>query len=287
VISSAACLTTWLPCSACGCSAGYGWSGSSASCGSGKTTNPDEAQGCACAAPVSLAPEHGTDWILTGHHDAERPLLCNGLSPTITASCTTLAAVCSHTCDSCTAAQIAAAAQDAQAHSVVLGPTAFFRHTGYYLKQIDPSNQLGLATAHLYVMIINTNLGAANTAQSTAMAADFAWIASVGGRVYVLGHHPNVMQNPALIPAQFRQLVLGTFAGHVHYARSTDAAGFTQISSISQAGETSFTVATISGEGPASAATSYEIDVQVARDVVTWAGPAGTASSECVLLAYE
>lgn len=68
----------------------------------------------------------------------------------------------------------------------------------------------------------------------------------------------------------FAMEVLGRFAGHVHWAGSTDEILFTQISSISQAGETSFTTFTIGGESQ-----GFEVDAQLGRDVVTYTGGAG------------
>ena len=51
--------------------------------------------------------------------------------------------------------------------------------------------------------MINTNLGAANRLQAAALEADLAWIASQNGGYYLLGHHPDVVQNPAILPAQY------------------------------------------------------------------------------------
>jgi ABC-type cobalt transport system substrate-binding protein len=161
-----------------------------------------------------------------------------------------------------------------QVHENGIGPVDFFRRTGYFLKQLDPDNDLGLRESKLFVIILNTNLGAANLQQSTAFQADLEWLSSQGSSgVYLLGHHPSVMRNPALVPERYNSLVMGRFAGHVHWAESTDEMLFTQVSSISQAGETSFTTFVIrSGETQSG---GFQVDAQLGRDVVTYVGGAG------------
>jgi hypothetical protein len=83
--------------------------------------------------------------------------------------------------------------------------------------------------------------------------------------------------------AEFTGIVLGRFAGHVHFAGATDEGLFTQISSISQAGQTSFSVMTI-GNSPdrqnvrTTAGRSWEQfipAVRLDRDVYSWTGGAG------------
>ena len=87
-----------------------------------------------------------------------------------------------------------------EVHEMGLSPSAFFRRTGYYLKQLDPNNAMGLRGGNLYVIVLNTNLGAANAQQTAALLNDLAWVQQKRGGVYLLGHHPHVMANPALVP---------------------------------------------------------------------------------------
>lgn len=83
--------------------------------------------------------------------------------------------------------------------------------------------------------------------------------------------------------------VLGRFAGHVHFAASTDELLFTQVSSISQAGETSFSVMTIGNSPeqqhsmPAQAGRIGSREqlipaVRLERDVFSWFGGPGSAN---------
>jgi hypothetical protein len=184
--------------------------------------------------------------------------------------CTRIRGVCPLFCDDCSSP-----VPDSTQQQNNLSATQFFRHTGYYLKQLDASNALGLRDAEVYVIVLNTNLGAANDPQTRAFEKDLAWVAARRGSVYILGHHPGVMSNPSLVPTQYQHLVLGTFAGHVHWAGNTTDLGFTQISSISQAGETSFatqTIGTLQGM-------SMKIDIRLGRDVVSWNGDPGSSST--------
>ena len=58
-------------------------------------------------------------------------------------------------------------------------------------------------------------------------------------KVLVLGHHPSFMSNGTALPqmAGYEDLVLGTFAGHIHVTASTILRSrFTQVGAVSQGG---------------------------------------------------
>ena len=130
--------------------------------------------------------------------------------------------------------------------------TAFFRDTGFYAKPLP------LLGAGAYALVLNTNLGGSNAEQKAAMNTTLSWIHARHGNtsaVYVLGHHPSAMGkgiNGGYIPAQFRGMVKGVFAGHVHNAKATDPQTlFTQVPAVSQqAAVTGFWLATVSPTQP-------------------------------------
>jgi len=155
---------------------------------------------------------------------------------------------------------------------VELSQEGMFNRTGYYVKPLDPLDELGLRSAGLYVMVANTNLGASNVVQSNAIATDCARIRSAGGRFYLLGHHPDT--TPYLLPEGCRDLCRGSMSGHVHYAADTDESGFTQVPAISQAAETTgFFIASISADN------DFALEVTTAHDLWTYGGEAGRAAS--------
>ena len=110
--------------------------------------------------------------------------------------------------------------------------TALFNVTGFYAKQLPA---LGPAA---YAVVLNTNLGAANTVQTDALNTTLEWIAARHGgqaAVYLLGHHPAVMSvGAAYVATPYRPMVRGVFAGHVHYASATTPDLFTQVGAITQ-----------------------------------------------------
>eukprot|EP01041_Mallomonas_annulata_P009969 gene9969-20730_t len=107
-----------------------------------------------------------------------------------------------------------------------LNQIEFFNRTGYYMKKVDPYNVHGLKEGNLFAIMYNTNLGVTNLMQRHALITDLEYVSSLGGGVYLLGHHPSV--TPHLIPEKYQSIVKGQFSGHVHYARDTDAKLFTQ-----------------------------------------------------------
>ena len=225
---------------ACGCVPGEGWSGSlnggAGGCAPGKTTNPDETLACSCSRQID-DPEDRSGIPGAAAAGWAEPRRC--LAPGEDGEgCVAVRELCPRFCQECWV-------PNAEVHERQIGPVAFFRRTGYYIKQLDRDDTQGLADAKLFAIVLNTNLGAANAPQTAALISDLAWISAMGGRAYLLGHHPHVMKNPELVPEHLRPVVLGSFAGHVHWASSTDELGFTQVSSVSQAGETSFSTMTI------------------------------------------
>lgn len=189
---------------ACDCSIeaheGMGHSG----CAVGKTTNPLETIECACHRPIDDPEEraHMTNGVsvsvdtapsletaATGWRQPRRCLAPGGDGE----GCVQLVEICPAFCNDCFVPPV-------EMHETHLSPTAFFRRTGYYLKQLDPNNAMGLRGANLYVIVLNTNLGAANAQQTAALLKDLSWVQQRRGGVYLLGHHPHVMANPALVP---------------------------------------------------------------------------------------
>ena len=130
-----------------------------------------------------------------------------------------------------------------------LGQVALFEVSGFYIKAlpaIGPS---------AYAVVLNTNLGGDNEVQTAAMNASLAWVQAKHGdaaAVYLLGHHPSVMRSGTdYVPAAYRALVKGVFAGHIHVAQSTTDKLFTQLGAISQAStNNAFVVATVSDAAP-------------------------------------
>ena len=133
-----------------------------------------------------------------------------------------------------------------------LDQVQFFLQTGYYMKRFA-----ALPDANLFVICTNTNLGASNMRQNRAFFADLAWIAARGGAVYLIGHHPQTIGclnergihacgYDHWIPAQYRPLIRGIFAGHIHRHAPTNMTNyFTQVGSIDQAGDDTFYIANI------------------------------------------
>jgi hypothetical protein len=120
-----------------------------------------------------------------------------------------------------------------------LNQQLFFSRTGYYMKQVDPSNELGWRDENLFVIHINTELGSNNALQNAALYEDLAFVASRGGSVYLLGHRPCQMDRGAessWIPSQYRYLVRAVVAGHTHLSIGTSSLRYTQVGSISQGG---------------------------------------------------
>lgn len=131
----------------------------------------------------------------------------------------------------------------------------FFLRTGYYMKSFA-----ALPKEKLFVIVTNTNLGMSNERQNAALAADLAWVKAQGGRVYLIGHHPQTVGclwehdfaqthgcgGDRFIPPQFRSIIRGVFAGHIHSSAPTNLTSlFTQVGSLDQAGSDSFFIANI------------------------------------------
>jgi len=145
-----------------------------------------------------------------------------------------------------------------------------FRRTGYYVKALDPRNDLGLHGAGLYAIILNTNLGAGNRLQNAALKLDLQWIASLGGGAYILGHHRQVLRRGVqaeIFPEGGRAVIRGVFGGHTHFARDTTDALYTQVGAVSQGGtqDNMFFVAKLTKDAP-------ELRLRVAADGHFWSG---------------
>jgi len=70
-----------------------------------------------------------------------------------------------------------------------------------------------------------------------ALEFDLDFVASVQGRVAILGHHPSVLEN--MIPDRYingedADIILGLFSGHIHYFSPTDKRGFTTLPAMTQ-----------------------------------------------------
>jgi hypothetical protein len=116
-----------------------------------------------------------------------------------------------------------------------MSPVEFFNGTGYYLKELETCD----GCPDVFVMVINGMLGVDNIVQNQAMRSDLAWVRSLGNsKVVVMGHYPSQMSaGSAMARLQgYEDMILGTFAGHVHEAASTTANGFTQVPAVSQGG---------------------------------------------------
>jgi hypothetical protein len=143
-------------------------------------------------------------------------------------------------------------------NNVAMNQTALFRQIGFYCKALP------LISPAAYAIVMNTNLGGSNAVQMKALSDTLQWIHTthantthVTTAVYILGHHPAVMkQGVNIAPAQFRHMVKGTFAGHVHFASTTSDSLFTQVPAVSQhASDTAFWIASVG------AATNYTLRV--------------------------
>eukprot|EP01084_Bolivina_argentea_P043138 79489_1 len=107
-----------------------------------------------------------------------------------------------------------------------------FSETGYYIKQI-PAIFSSKNNENFYAIILNTNLGTGNSRQNQVFNDDLAWIKSQSnGHCLIIGHHPNVVQ--AIIPSQYKDIVKGSFSGHVHYFQPTNSAGFAILPAVTQ-----------------------------------------------------
>lgn len=145
---------------ACGCSGIQGMT--SHGCADGKNTNPNEAIDCSCVHPFDDPEElSGMVGAATAPGSWARPERC--LAPGGNGDgCVTLAEECPVLCGDCLVPVT-------QVHETGLSPVDFFRRTGYFMKQLDRDNELGLREAKLFVIILNTNLGAANLQQTVAL----------------------------------------------------------------------------------------------------------------------
>jgi len=145
----------------------------------------------------------------------------------------------------------------------VMDQVGFFQHTGYYIKKVDPNNKYDLTSANLFVISYNTNLGSTNDVQQEALQKDLKFIMNIGGGVYLLAHHPDIATQ--IIPKEFYSIVKGIFAGHVHFAQSTDSDLFTQVPAISQyATDTAYFLTYIDSSE------DYEIRVSVEKHMVIY-----------------
>jgi hypothetical protein len=112
-----------------------------------------------------------------------------------------------------------------------LDQVGFFLRTGYYMKAFA-----AFPEQKLFVIVTNTNLGMSNARQNTALASDLAWVKAQGGRVYLIGHHPQTVGclwehnfaethgcgGDRFIPPEFRSIIRGVFAGHIHSSWKTN-----------------------------------------------------------------
>jgi hypothetical protein len=90
-------------------------------------------------------------------------------------------------------------------------------------------------------LVLNDNLGLQNPTQNAAMAADLEWLRSLSlpaAKVFVFGHFPSDTSHGTGMErlSGYEDLVLGTFAGHIHQALHTTPALFTQVPAVSQGG---------------------------------------------------
>jgi len=129
--------------------------------------------------------------------------------------------------------------------------TTVFMESGFYAKSLP-----GIAPA-AYAIVINTNLGGGNQITMSTVKTTLRWIFERHGQssiVYVFGHHPSVMKNgvrSVYIPEEYRGIIKGVFAGHVHVGLSTTTDLLTIVPAVSQAAtDTAFYLATVSESSP-------------------------------------
>jgi len=108
---------------------------------------------------------------------------------------------------------------------------SLFAQTGYYMKPLIKIEK------NYFVIVLNTNLGSLNPTQQMALEYDLEFVADLGGRVAILGHHPSVLEN--MIPPQYlsgseNDIILGLFSGHIHYFSPTNKRGFTTVPAMTQ-----------------------------------------------------
>lgn len=145
----------------------------------------------------------------------------------------------------------------------------FFNGTGYYLKKFETCSDC----SSLFVMVINGMLGVDNEVQNQAISSDLAWVRSLGdAKVVVLGHYPSQMSAGSGMPqlAGYEDLILGTFAGHIHEAASTTVDGFTQVPAISQGGTVDNAFFSIKLDPQ-----NLKIDATLDKNLFRWAGTPG------------
>jgi len=116
-------------------------------------------------------------------------------------------------------------------HGEDFDTVSLFLATGYYMKPL-----IKIAANH-FVVVVNTNLGSLNPTQQMALEHDLEFVAQLGGRVAVLGHHPSVLENmvpPQYVTGEDNDIVLGLFSGHIHYFSPTNKRGFTTLPAMTQ-----------------------------------------------------
>merc|ERR1712196_460032 len=106
-----------------------------------------------------------------------------------------------------------------------MSQTELFETTGFYCKGVPRVSDAA------YAIVLNTNLGSSNAVQQAALEATLAWIMDrhgASGIVYVLGHHPSIMNvGVQIVPETYRSMVKGVLAGHLHRATTTNDALYT------------------------------------------------------------
>eukprot|EP00929_Paragymnodinium_shiwhaense_P002640 TRINITY_DN10293_c2_g1_i1.p1 TRINITY_DN10293_c2_g1~~TRINITY_DN10293_c2_g1_i1.p1 ORF type:complete len:531 (-),score=91.31 TRINITY_DN10293_c2_g1_i1:91-1683(-) len=150
-------------------------------------------------------------------------------------------------------------------YNTSLSVTEFFRATGFYCKR------LSLISPAAYAIVLNTNLGT-DVAQLNALNKTLSWIAESHreeGIVYLLGHHPAVMKDGIdFVNTEYRSMIKGVLAGHVHFAADTTEKLFTQVPAITQyAKDVAFWVANVTASRP-------EIDLRT-EELLRYKGRAG------------
>jgi len=146
----------------------------------------------------------------------------------------------------------------------------FFRHTGYYVKQVPYLS--GPGGAGVFAIITNTNLGLNHFDQQRALLTDFQRLRDRGAVVYLFGHHPKVA--PRMVPKGYEDMVRGILSGHVHRAETTTPPPqlFTQVPAISQnAVDNAFYVAQVGAKG------DYRLFVDYHHDLYVYQGGPGSS----------
>lgn len=129
--------------------------------------------------------------------------------------------------------------------------TTVFMESGFYAKSLPA------IAPEAYAIVINTNLGGDNQVIMAAVNTTLRWIVDRHGEssiVYFFGHHPSVMKKGvkcAYIPKEYRGIIKGVFAGHVHKGESTTSDLLTILPAVTQfAYDTAFYLATVSEDFP-------------------------------------